>query len=59
MDIKKEHTKIVVKASDQTGVEDLMKVYQRFKEANSVTEHYLHLISPKTFKSNSNRSLMA
>ena len=41
-----------------SGVQDLMKVYERFQEAYAVTEQYLEMISPKTHQSNSNQSLI-
>ncbi len=56
--LKESHLKIVAKAKAQSGVEGLMKVYERFQEANAVTEKYLQLISPKNRQSNSNTSLL-
>lgn len=41
-----------------SGVQDLMKVYERFQEAYVVTEQYLQLVSPKTHQSNSNQSFV-
>ncbi len=56
--IRKELSKIVEKAKASSGVEDLMKVYQRFQEANAVTTEYLRLVSPTTYQTNSNKSLL-
>lgn len=56
--IQKEHTKIVAKAKASSGVEELMKVYQRFQKANEVTIEYLRLVSPETYQFNSNKSLL-
>ncbi len=55
---QKEHTKIVAKAKSSAGVEELMKVYQRFQRANDVTTRYLRLVSPHTYQLNSNKSLL-
>jgi hypothetical protein len=41
-----------------SGVEDLMRVYERFQKAYAVTEQYLEITSPKTYQSNSNQSLI-
>lgn len=41
-----------------SGVQDLMKVYERFQEAYAVTEQYLEMVSPKTRQSNSNQSFV-
>lgn len=41
-----------------SGVQDLMKVYERFQEAYAVTEKYLEMVSPKTHQSNSNQSFV-
>ncbi len=41
-----------------SGVEDLMKVYERFQEAYAVTEQYLEMVSPKNHQSNSNQSFV-
>ena len=41
-----------------SGVQDLMKVYERFQEAYAVTEQYLEMVSPKTHQSNSNQSFV-
>ncbi len=57
-EIRKELSKIVKKATASSGVEDLMKVYQRFQEANVVTTEYLRLVSPSTYQTNSNKSLL-
>ena len=56
---KKKYSKIVSDAKAPAGVQELMKVYERFKEANAITEEYLKLISPQTYQSNSNKSLLA
>ena len=56
--IRKELSKIVEKAKASSGVEDLMRVYQRFQEANAVTTEYLRLVSPATHQTNSNKSLL-
>ena len=55
---KKEYTSIVTKAKAPSGVEDLMKVYERFQKANAITTAYLKLVSPTTYQSNSNKSLL-
>ena len=55
---KKEYTRIVAKAKAPSGVEDLMRVYQRFQKANAITAEYLRLVSPTTYQSNSNKSLL-
>lgn len=55
---KREYTRIVTKAKAPSGVEDLMKVYQRFQKANAITAEYLRLVSPTTYQSNSNKSLL-
>ena len=57
-DLKETHLRIVAKAKTQAGVEGIMKVYERFQEANAVTERYLQIISPKNRQSNSNASLL-
>jgi len=56
---KKIYSKIVSDAKAPAGVQELLKVYERFKEANAITEEYLKLISPQTYQSNSNKSLLA
>lgn len=56
---KKLYSKIMSDAKAPAGVQELMKVYERFKEANAITEEYLKLISPQTHQSNSNKSLLA
>lgn len=56
--LKEAHSKMVAKAKAQSGVEDLMKVYERFQKANAVTERYLQIVSPKNRQSNSNTSLL-
>jgi hypothetical protein len=56
---KKIYSKIVSDAKAPAGVQELIKVYERFKEANAITEEYLKLISPQTYQSNSNKSLLA
>ncbi len=56
---KKIYSKIVSDAKTPAGVQELLKVYERFKEANAITEEYLKLISPQTYQSNSNKSLLA
>ncbi len=56
---KKVYSKIVSDAKAPAGVQELIKVYERFKEANAITEEYLKLISPQTYQSNSNKSLLA
>ena len=55
--LKEAHSKMIEKAKAQAGVQDLMKVYERFQEANAVTEWYLQLVSPKRRQSNSNAFL--
>jgi len=55
---KKVYSKIVSDAKAPAGVQELIKVYERFKEANAITEAYLKLISPQTYQSNSNKSLL-
>ena len=55
---KNQREKIFSKEKIPAGVEDIMKVYERFREANAATEHYLEIISPKTHQSNSNQSIM-
>jgi len=55
---KKSHYGTVSSAETPSGVEDLMKVYERFQEAYSITQQYLELISPKTHQSNSNQSFV-
>lgn len=47
---------IVPKSKLPSGVSDLMRVYERFQEAYSMTEKYLEIISPKTCQSNSNQA---
>jgi len=49
---------IIEKAQAFAGVKDVLKVFERFQEAYTVTEHYLDLISPKTHQSNSNQSFL-
>ena len=56
---KKAYTDILSNTKAPAGVQELMKVYERFKEANAITEEYLKLISPQTYQSNSNKSLLA
>ncbi len=56
--LKETHSRIVAKAKAQSGVEGLMKVYERFQEANAVTERYLQLVSPKNRQSNGDASLL-
>jgi len=56
---KKIYSKIVSDAKAPAGVQELIKVYERFKEANAITEEYLKLISPQTYQSNSDKSLLA
>jgi len=58
-DDKKVYSKILFDAKAPAGVRELVKVYERFKEANAITEEYLKLISPQTYQSNSNKSLLA
>lgn len=41
-----------------SGVQDLMKVYERFQKAYAVTEQYLEMVSPKTHQSNNNQSFV-
>jgi len=55
--LKETHSRIVAKAKAQSGVEGLMKVYERFQEANAITERYLQIVSPKNRRSNSSASL--
>ena len=57
-EIRKELNKIVEKAKASSGVEDLIKVYERFQEANAVTTEYLRLVSPNAYQTNSNKSLL-
>ena len=56
--IRKEHNKIVAKAKAFSGVESLMKVYQRFQQAHAITTEYLRLVSPEARQVNSNKSLL-
>ena len=56
--LEKERLKILKQAKAPAGVQDLMKVYRRFEEANAVTIEYLRLISPANYQSNSNSSLI-
>ena len=56
--LRKEHNKIIEKAKTSSGVEDLMKVYLRFQEANAVTTEYMRLVSPNANQINSNKSLL-
>jgi len=51
------HSKIVERAKAQSGVDGLMKLYERFQKANAVTERYLQIVSPKNRRSNSDTSL--
>ncbi|MBI3615350.1 MAG: hypothetical protein HY211_02420 [Candidatus Omnitrophica bacterium] len=51
------HSKMVERAKAQSGVDGLMKLYERFQKANAVTERYLQIISPKNRQSNSDTSL--
>ena len=55
---KREYAKIVSKAKQPSGVEALMRVYQRFQKANAITTEYLKLVSPTTYQLNSNKSLL-
>jgi len=55
---EKIQNQIVTGAKIPSGVEDLMKIYERFQEAYAVTERYLDIISPKTHQSNSNQSFV-
>lgn len=48
----------IATAQIPSGVQDLMKVYERFQEAYAVTEQYLEMVSPKTHQSNSNQSFV-
>lgn len=48
----------VAAAQMPSGVQDLMKVYERFQEAYAVTEQYLEMVSPKNHQSNSNQSFI-
>lgn len=56
--LKKDYNQIILRAKTPSGVNDLMKVYERFQEAYVVTEQYLELISPKTHQTNSNQSFV-
>lgn len=58
MDIRKRHSQLINRARQEAGVEDLMKVYERFQKAFDVTEEYLQLVAPKTHQANSNGSLV-
>jgi hypothetical protein len=55
---KKEYAKLVSQAKQPSGVEELMKVYQRFQKANAITTEYLKLVSPTTYQLSSNKSLL-
>lgn len=55
---KEDQDMLILKAKVPSGVEDLMKVYERFQEAYAVTEQYLEIISPRTRQSNSNQSFV-
>jgi len=55
---KKSQYRIVSSAKIPSGVEDLMKAYERFQEAYAITRQYLQLVSPKTHQSNSNQSFV-
>ena len=55
---KKKVNYSVSTAQMPSGVQDLMKVYERFQEAYAVTEKYLEMVSPKTHQSNSNQSFV-
>lgn len=56
---KRGYDQMVSKARTPAGVEDVLKVYERFQKAYAVTEQYLQLISPKTHQSNSNQSFLS
>lgn len=56
--MRTDHTRIVAKAKAAAGVEELMKVYQRFQKANAATTKYMQLVSPGTYQLNSNKSLL-
>lgn len=56
--IKTIGNKIISKGAIPSGVEDLMRVYKRFQEANNMTERYLDFISPKTHQFTSNQSFI-
>lgn len=57
-DIEETHSKMIAKAKAQSGVEGLLKVYERFQKANAITERCLQIVSPKTRRSNSDTSLL-
>lgn len=49
---------IISSAKMPAGVQELMKVYDRFQEAYAATEKYLDLVSPRMQQSNSNQSIV-
>ena len=55
---KEDNEYISLKTKMPSGVEDLMKAYERFQKAYAATEQYLEIISPKTHQSNSNQSFV-
>ena len=57
-EIRDEQKTMIEKAKASPGVEELMKVYERFQEANAITNEYLRLVSPTSFQTNSNKSLL-
>jgi len=57
--LQQEHARLVKEAKVYAGVGQLMKVYERFQRANEITAEYLRLISPVTYQSNSNKSLLS
>lgn len=56
--LKNARSKIVERAKARSGVEGLMKVYERFQKANAITERYLQIISLRNRRSNSDASLL-
>ena len=57
-DLKKAHSKLISKAKEPAGVNEVMKVYESFQQAYAVTEKYLQIVSPKSRQTNSNTSLL-
>ena len=56
--LEKAYSEIISKAKKPSGVKEMMKVYERFEKAYAVTEQYLELVSPKTYQTNSNKSIV-
>lgn len=57
--LKKELTHLIAKASKPAGVQEAMKVFDRFEEANAITEEYLRLINPGIPQFTSNKSFIS